>query len=127
MNAWPSVMGAILLFASAGADELGRRAVRVPDCVTVRGEARSSGYGYDHVVYVRNSCPTTVDCKVATNLDPEPGHRLLVPPAREMGVVTRTGSPQRTFEPKVSCKRRARAGATCDELDARGLAWMLHQ
>jgi len=78
------------------------------DCAVVRGEARPGSYGHDHVVFVRNECDVTIECKVSTNLDRRPRHRLVVPPAEEKGVVTRTNSSRKTFEPKVSCSREAK-------------------
>lgn len=80
-----------------------------PECVTVRTAARSTGAGYDHVVYVRNQCSVAVKCMIATNVDPEPPLELVVPSGVEKGVVTRTHAKRRTFKPVVSCERRAKA------------------
>jgi len=106
---WRAVAVASLLPGFAGAGELGRRIVRVPDCVMVRSEARPSGYRFDHVVYIRNSCPVSIDCLISTNVDPKPDHPLVVLPGRENGVITRTGASRRNFKPQVSCELRAKA------------------
>ena len=109
MGDWRAVAVATLLLGFAGAEDLGRRIVQVPDCVMVRSEARPSGYRFDHVVYVRNSCPVSIDCLISTNVDPEPNHPLVVLPGRENGVITRTGASRRYFKPQVSCELRAKA------------------
>ena len=108
---WRALVVATLLLGFAGAEDLGRRTIRVPDCVIVRSEARPRGYQFNHVVYVRNSCPLSIDCLISTTVDPEPEHPLVVLPGRENGVITRTGASRRNFKPQVSCKLRAKASA----------------
>lgn len=79
--------------------------------MTVRSTTRPSGYGYDHIVYVRNGCLVTVDCKVGTNRNPKPEFGLVVPPGMEKGVVTGTHARKRHFKPWIECTRRAEASA----------------
>lgn len=102
-------LAAIGLAVALGPVEFGSRPTATEtECAIVRTEARPSGYGFDHVIYVRNGCSVTIDCKVSSDLDRRPRHRLVVPPSQEKGVVTRTNSQRRTFAPRVSCVQRAR-------------------
>jgi hypothetical protein len=98
-----------LVFPSQNARGKVGRTDDVPECVTVRNTSRPSGYGFDHVVYVRNGCTTTVECTVGTRRNPKPEFDLVVPPGLEKGVVTGTHAKKRSFKSWVRCGRRARS------------------
>lgn len=107
---WPwYLLVTALLAAPAKAEPYTESSIRVPECVAVRGVARSQEGGFDHVVYVYNGCPVSIDCNVSTTRDPEPSQHLVVPAGQEKGIVARTKARRPNFEPNVSCKRRARA------------------
>ena len=76
---------------------------KLPKCVDVRGEARYSGYGYDHLVEVNNRCDKAVDCTVATDVNPQP-QSITVKPGEKSSVQTFRGSPASAFKPDVACK-----------------------
>ncbi len=78
-------------------------AEKLPKCVDVRGEARYSGYGYDHLVEVANRCDKPVNCTVATDVNPQP-QSISVKPGEKSSVQTFRGSPARAFKPDVACK-----------------------
>ncbi|MBX3271732.1 MAG: hypothetical protein KF729_15805 [Sandaracinaceae bacterium] len=77
--------------------------VEVPDCVTVRGEARWAAMGYNHVVVVQNGCASRARCQVSTNVNPEVV-RLEVPARETREVVTFLESPASEFTPRVRCE-----------------------
>lgn len=72
------------------------------DCVDVKGQARFSGAGYDHLVTLKSTCKKRVKCVVRTNVNPEPASVTLDPGAEE-SVLTWRGSPAREFTPDVKC------------------------
>lgn len=73
-----------------------------PDCAQVRAEAPYQAYGYTHIVAVDNRCEAPIQCRVATNVDPE-WKELEVPPGETGRVVTRRGSPASAFEARARC------------------------
>lgn len=75
----------------------------VPDCVTVRGEARWGADAYNHVVVVQNQCPSLARCRVATDVNPQETS-LEVPSGATREVLTFLGSPARAFTPRVRCE-----------------------
>lgn len=76
-----------------------------PDCVEVEGVARWAAASFNHWVVVHNRCEEPVRCTVATDVSPEP-HRLDVPAGQRREVLTRRGSPARSFAPRVQCDVR---------------------
>lgn len=78
------------------------RRIRILRCVRYWGEARYRGLGYDHEVHVVNDCDQAVVCAVSTNVDPHP-YDVTVSPARHAVVITRKGSPSRSFTANVAC------------------------
>ncbi|MFW5921505.1 MAG: hypothetical protein ACOCUS_06670 [Polyangiales bacterium] len=74
----------------------------VPECVEYWGEARPSGYGYNHVVHVDNDCEQLAKCKVWTDVNTDK-QRVDVPAGREKEVVTFVASPSREFEAHAQC------------------------
>ena len=76
-----------------------------PDtCAAVTPVARYIGYGYDHVVSLKNGCSRPVTCEVWTDVDPQPHHTLSAQPGETREVVVRRGSPAREFKPEKKCK-----------------------
>ncbi|HJL16913.1 MAG TPA: hypothetical protein RMH99_14710 [Sandaracinaceae bacterium LLY-WYZ-13_1] len=79
-----------------------RADVDVPDCVTVRADARWNAYGYDHWLRVENGCERAVRCELSTDVNPEV-HRVEIAPGEHVERLTYRGSPAREFEPRVRC------------------------
>ena len=75
-----------------------------PACVAIRHEARYGADGYNHVVIVQNGCPRRVQCRIATNVNPQET-RVAVPAGETTETVTFLGSPAREFAPRVSCEQ----------------------
>jgi hypothetical protein len=76
-----------------------------PDaCAVVTPVARYIGYGYYHVVSLKNGCSRPVSCEVWTDVDPQPHHTLRVAPGETAEVVVRRGSPARDFKADKKCK-----------------------
>lgn len=72
-------------------------------CVEVATRSRYVPYGYDHIVVLKNTCAKAKKCVVKTDATPKP-QTVLVPGKKTKEVVTRRGSPARTFSPDVVCK-----------------------
>jgi hypothetical protein len=72
-------------------------------CVKSWSEARFNGVGYNHLVYLANSCDAEAECVVSTDVNPE-AQRVAVPGHEEVVVNTFLGSPARAFTPKVACR-----------------------
>ena len=81
----------------------GGKVEKVPKCVDVRGEARFSGYGYDHLVEIDNRCDKSVSCTVATDVNPQSRTVTVAAGAKE-SLLTFRGSPASAFKPNVTCK-----------------------
>src|SRR5687768_8441772 len=62
-------------------------------CAVVTPVARYIGYGYYHVVSLKNGCSRPVTCEVWTDVDPTPHHTLSAKPGETAEVVVRRGSP----------------------------------
>jgi hypothetical protein len=94
------IAGVALALATprAHADETGDH----PACIEVRGHARYSGYGYDHVVTVRNGCDRAAVCAVSTSVNPQAAN-VSVAAAASSEVVMWRGSPAREFAPRADC------------------------
>lgn len=73
------------------------------ECVKVHAQAPYRGYGYDHIVELRNTCPKPAVCQVATDVSPTAVEQS-VPAGETRQVLTLRGSPASTFVPAVSCK-----------------------
>lgn len=74
----------------------------VPSCVEVTKEAPYQAYGHTHIVVIRNGCDEAVQCRVATNVDPQE-QRVTVQAGETSRTATRRGSPSREFDARVSC------------------------
>jgi len=81
--------------ADAGASAL-------PACIAVGVEARYVPYGYNHIVSLRNGCSRAAACTVATDVNPQPTSAT-VAAGSTVDVLTFSGSPAKTFTPRVSC------------------------
>ncbi len=76
-------------------------------CVKWSSTARPSGYGYNHVVEIQNTCEQPASCTVSTNVNTDAMH-VDVAPKASTEVVTFRGSPSREFTAKVDCKLEAK-------------------
>lgn len=94
----------------AGGGASNGAALQVPECVTVRAEARQDGVGFMHVVIVHNACTAAVRCRIATDADPTPEQSLRVAAGRTEEVVTRAGSPVPGVQPRAVCVVDGAAG-----------------
>jgi len=72
-------------------------------CWSYSQEARPTGYGYRHVVIVRNGCKKTMSCDVSTDVNPDVTN-VSVPAGETREVVTFLEAPGAGFTAKVSCK-----------------------
>src|SRR6476661_4649374 len=63
-----------------------------PECVKVQAQAPYRGYGYDHIVELRNTCTKPAKCQVATDVNPTPVEQS-VPAGETREVLTLRGSP----------------------------------
>jgi hypothetical protein len=103
---WCSTLLAIAILGMSAAGDAGAQANppnEVPECISVRGEARYGAYGYDHVVVVASRCEEVATCRVATDVDPAEVV-VRVPAGATRETVTRRGSPSRAFTPRVGCE-----------------------
>lgn len=96
-------VGVGLLFALASIPAFVLAQNEVPECVSVRAEARWGADAYNHVVVVQNRCARAARCQVATDVNPEPTE-VSVPAGETREVVTFLGSPARVFTPRVRCE-----------------------
>lgn len=76
-----------------------------PSCVAFKGEARSNGYGFKHVVILTSACPRIADCEVSTDVNPTVV-KVEVAPKATVEVLTFLDSPVSGFTPKVNCTQR---------------------
>jgi hypothetical protein len=103
------VAGALLFAAPGGAaraepsERPDDKKPRARECVAVSTEARPRGYGYDHVVVLKNECGWKMRCSVKTDATSE-AIVAEVKPKGEKEVLTRRNSPARSFKAQVSCK-----------------------
>lgn len=91
--------------AAVGADAVADAGGAGAACVAVKGEARSNGYGWKHVVVLTSSCAKTADCSVSTDVNPQVT-KVEVAPKATVEVVTWFDSPSSAFVPKVQCTVR---------------------
>ncbi len=96
------------LFAVGLAMPLGGRAESKDDiknCYMVYGEARYGAFAYKHVVVIKNRCEITLQCKVWTDVDPEPKQSVTVGPKGTGEVIVRNNSPARGFKAFGECEK----------------------
>lgn len=72
-------------------------------CLAWWQESRPTGYGYRHVVVIKNGCKKPATCKVSTDVNPEV-QTVAVPAGATVDVVTFLEAPAPAFVPTVSCK-----------------------
>lgn len=90
--------------AAGGGDAPKDKPDKTPsECVHWHHEARYSGFGYDHVVHIDNTCTTPAECDVQTNVNPK-RIQVRVPAKSKAEVITFRGSPARVFRPQVQCR-----------------------
>lgn len=73
-----------------------------PACIEVTSHAQYSGFGYNHVVHLHNTCASAASCSVTTNVNPQPvSVQLAVGAATDL--LTFRGSPASAFEAHAVC------------------------
>jgi hypothetical protein len=102
------LVGVLLAVAAATAfadavDGGQREASQNPKCLEVHPSARYSGYGYDHVVEIDNTCDRAMSCTVKTDVGSD-ATTVKVPAKEKKSVTTFRGSPAREFKADVRCK-----------------------
>lgn len=114
---WTGLVSAGLLTLGIAASFLGGRSVLEaqvrspepagarPDCVEAYGEARLQAYGYNHVLVIRNRCPTAQRCTVSSNVNPA-DQQVELDPGEQAEVMLWRDSPARTFQSRVDCADR---------------------
>jgi len=75
----------------------------LPKCVEVTPHALNRGYGYDHIVEIKNGCDKPAICLVKTSVIADPLERT-VPPGQTERVLMQRGAPSGAFAADVSCK-----------------------
>jgi hypothetical protein len=80
--------------------------VAADDCAKATASANYVGYGYTHVVALKNGCAKPVECALWTDVDPDPRSTVRVAPGESAEVVTRRGSPAREVTAMKSCSYR---------------------
>ena len=74
-----------------------------PPCVELSHSAPYRGYGYNHIVHIRNGCDRSVHCRVTTSSNPE-ASEVDVPSNESRSVQMFMGSPAREFRSTVNCE-----------------------
>jgi hypothetical protein len=97
-------LSAIALVAAAESPREGNGPASPNDCAVASPVARYVGYGYNHVVSLKNGCTKPVTCEVWTDVDPQPRQTLTAQPGETVEAVLRRGSPAREFKAEKSCK-----------------------
>jgi hypothetical protein len=78
------------------------RADKSATCVKWRPETVATGFGYNHVVVLDNTCDRAAVCKVSTNVAPDPIQATLAS-KEHVELTTFRGSPSYTFQARVDC------------------------
>lgn len=89
---------------SENVGDQGASALADLSCVLVRAEARYAGFGYNHIVYLNNTCGDSVSCEVSTDVQPSPV-QVSLESGQSTEVLTFRGSPAAVFHAKVSCDK----------------------
>ena len=82
----------------------GDRVISADSCTTATAAPRYQGYGYTHIVELKNNCARAVTCELWTDVDPTPRQTVQVQPGETGSVTTRKGSPAREYKAEKSCK-----------------------
>jgi hypothetical protein len=75
----------------------------MPPCVHWWAESWIRAIGYDHLVFIDNTCPAPAECFISTNVAPDT-LRAVVPAGEKIDVTTYRAAVVRGFTAKVSCK-----------------------
>jgi hypothetical protein len=76
------------------------------DCAQAQASARYVGYGYTHVVTLKNGCTQAVECALWTNVDETPRSTVRAAAGESVELVTRRGSPSRDVVAFKTCSFR---------------------
>ena len=90
---FPAAGGSVEPLADAG----------VAPCWSHSQESRPTGYGYRHVVIIRNGCKKVMSCDVSTDVNPDV-QNVSVAAGETREVVTFVEAPGSGFTAKVQCK-----------------------
>jgi len=95
---WP----ALIVLGVMGTVRLGHADDRqAPDCLLANKTVLYRAYGYDHMVELRNTCPSTVSCELSS--DGTEAQQVVVEPSEQKHLLLRRGSPAREFEYRLVC------------------------
>lgn len=101
------ILAALLVLAAAipaPNDAAAKEDVR--NCYSIHGEARYGALAYKHVVIVTNRCDIELQCRVWTDVDPEPKQSVSVGPKGTGEVIVRATSPARSFKAFGECEKK---------------------
>ena len=91
--------------AGAGAGNVPTAEGTAAGCVHWVSEAVWAGLAYNHLVHLSSACKQAMQCKVTTNVNPDPV-TVSLQPKEQKTVVTYLGSPASEFSAKVSCNKK---------------------
>lgn len=111
MKAYYYTYVAILCFEcifglSAASPAMGQRKQQEPPpvkCVDWTTEVRASGFGYKHIVHLKNQCNAAQHCDVTASSNPQKQSVELAPKASS-DVIVHINSPAREFTADVACR-----------------------
>src|SRR6185312_6687649 len=101
----PAAALALLVTAAIGTIAASTLAEKpgVPACVKWGKQVVSTPTGYNHVVWIDDTCDAPAACVVSTDVAPDP-ISTTVPAKKKVELTTFRGSPASEFTAKVSCK-----------------------
>ena len=74
---------------------------QAPDCLQSNKTVIYRAFGYDHIVELRNSCPSGVHCELSTST--EQAQSVTLEPGEDKHLLLRRGSPAREFDYRLVC------------------------
>lgn len=99
-----SVLGILGVARAEPPNSDGNGVQSADSCTTATAAPRYQGYGYTHIVELKNNCARAVTCELWTDVDPTPRQTVQVQPGETGSVTTRKGSPAREYKAEKSCK-----------------------
>jgi hypothetical protein len=74
---------------------------QAPECLQSNKTVIYRAFGYDHIVELRNTCPSAVRCELSTAADP--AQSVALEPGEDKHLLLRRGSPAREFDYRLVC------------------------